>query len=148
MLTFIRYIQEHFTFACLDCVRYNDDFVKSSFSSIPGILLSFWPGWWKSFFVPRASLYRGSLNRSSTVIKITKQLVRLFCGLYTKEQELALSRLVHGLLCRRVRVRFPNVTPNPSFNFFPFLVALSSLKRSTDESRTQLFEGRLALTQG
>ena len=34
MLTFIRYIQKHFTFACLDCVRYNDDFVKSSFCSI------------------------------------------------------------------------------------------------------------------
>ena len=96
--------------------------------SVPYILLSFWPGWWKSFFIPRTSLYRGSLNRSSTVIKITKQLVRLFCGLYTKDQELALSRLVHGVLSRRVRVRFPNVTPNPSFIFFPFLVALSSFK--------------------
>ena len=97
-------------------------------------------------------LYRGSLNRSSTVIKITKQLVRLFCGLYTKEQELALSRLGHGLLCRRVRVRFPNVTPNPSFNFFPFLVALSGFKKPLNgalmESRAQLFEGRLALIEG
>ena len=37
MLTFIRYIEVCFTFAFLDCVRYNDryndDFVKSSFSS-------------------------------------------------------------------------------------------------------------------
>ena len=62
----------------------------------PGILLSFWPGWWKSFFIPRTSLYRGSLNRSSTVIKITKQLVRLFCGLYNMEQGLGLNRFVHS----------------------------------------------------
>ena len=34
MLTFIRYIEVYFTFAFLDCVRYNDDFVKSSFCSI------------------------------------------------------------------------------------------------------------------
>ena len=33
MLTFIRYIEVYFTFAFQDCVRYNDDFVKSSFSS-------------------------------------------------------------------------------------------------------------------
>jgi len=26
MLTFIRYIEVYFTFAFLDCVRYNDDF--------------------------------------------------------------------------------------------------------------------------
>ena len=34
MLTFIRYIEVYFTFAFLDCVRYNDDFVKSSFCAI------------------------------------------------------------------------------------------------------------------
>ena len=34
MLTFIRYIEVYFTFALVDCVRYNKDFVKSSFWSI------------------------------------------------------------------------------------------------------------------
>ena len=33
MLTFIRYIEEHFTFALVDCVHYNEDFVKSRFCS-------------------------------------------------------------------------------------------------------------------
>ena len=33
-LTFIRYIEVNFTFALLDCVRYNEDFVKSRFCSI------------------------------------------------------------------------------------------------------------------
>ena len=31
MLTFIRFIKVYFTIAHLDCVRYNDDFVKSRF---------------------------------------------------------------------------------------------------------------------
>ena len=31
MLTFIPYIEVYFTFAFLDCVRYNEDFVKSRF---------------------------------------------------------------------------------------------------------------------
>ncbi len=31
MLTFIRYIEVYFTFELLDCVRYNEDFVKSRF---------------------------------------------------------------------------------------------------------------------
>ena len=31
MLVFIRYIEVYFTFAFLDCVRYNEDFVKSRF---------------------------------------------------------------------------------------------------------------------
>ena len=34
MLTFIPYIEVYFTFTFLDCVRYNDDFGKSSFCSI------------------------------------------------------------------------------------------------------------------
>ena len=34
MLTFIRYVEVYFTCEFLDCVRYNDDFVKSSFCSI------------------------------------------------------------------------------------------------------------------
>ena len=32
--TFIRYIKVSFTFALVDCVRYNEDFVKSKFCSI------------------------------------------------------------------------------------------------------------------
>ena len=31
MLTFIRYIEVYFTFAFLDCARYNEDFVKLGF---------------------------------------------------------------------------------------------------------------------
>ena len=31
MLTFIRYIEVNFTFALVDCARYNEDFVKSRF---------------------------------------------------------------------------------------------------------------------
>ena len=31
MLTSFRYIEENFTFALVDCVRYNEDFVKSRF---------------------------------------------------------------------------------------------------------------------
>ena len=34
MLTFIRYFEVYFAFALVDCVRYNEDFVKSRFSSI------------------------------------------------------------------------------------------------------------------
>ena len=34
MLTFIRYIEVSFKFALVDCVRYNEDFVKSRFCSI------------------------------------------------------------------------------------------------------------------
>ena len=48
-LSFISYIEVYFTFALLDCVPYNEDFVKSRFSSlyrgsVPYILLQFWPG--------------------------------------------------------------------------------------------------------
>ena len=31
MVTFIRYIEANFTFGLVDCVRYNEDFVKSRF---------------------------------------------------------------------------------------------------------------------
>ena len=34
MLIFIRYIEVYFTFALVDSVRYNEDFVKSRFCSI------------------------------------------------------------------------------------------------------------------
>ena len=34
MLIFIRYIEVYFTFAFVDSVRYNEDFVKSRFCSI------------------------------------------------------------------------------------------------------------------
>ena len=34
MLTCIRYIEVNFTFARVDCVHYNEDFVKSRFCSI------------------------------------------------------------------------------------------------------------------
>ena len=48
-LTFISYIEVYFTFALLDCVHYNEDFVKSRFyslyrGSVPYILLQFGPG--------------------------------------------------------------------------------------------------------
>ena len=34
MLTCVRYIEVNFTFALVDCVRYNEDSVKSRFCSI------------------------------------------------------------------------------------------------------------------
>ena len=42
MLTFIRYIEVNFTFVLVDCVRYNEDFVKSRFCSIHifGVILA------------------------------------------------------------------------------------------------------------
>ena len=39
-----------------------------------------------------------------------------------------ISQLVRGLVCGRFRVRSPSATTNPSFDFFPFRVALSSFK--------------------
>ena len=38
MLTFIRYIEVHFNFALVDCVRYKEDFVKPRFCSSVHIL--------------------------------------------------------------------------------------------------------------
>ena len=59
MLAFIRYIEVHFTFGLLDCAPYNEDFVISRFCSIHfTVTLA---------VIPRTSLYRGSLNRGSTV---------------------------------------------------------------------------------
>ena len=34
MLTFIRYIEVYFIFVLVDCVRYNEDFIKSRLCSI------------------------------------------------------------------------------------------------------------------
>ena len=34
MVTFIRYMEVNFTFGLVDCVRYNEDFVKSRFCCI------------------------------------------------------------------------------------------------------------------
>ena len=60
MLTFIRYIEVCFTFAFLDCVRYNEDFVKSRFVISRYVLrLRFWI----VFVITRISLNRGSLYR-------------------------------------------------------------------------------------
>ena len=33
-MTFIRYIEANFTFGLVDCVRYNEDFVKSRFVTL------------------------------------------------------------------------------------------------------------------
>ena len=40
MFTFIRYIEVYFMIALLDCVRYNEDFVKSRFCSIHFTVIS------------------------------------------------------------------------------------------------------------
>ena len=42
MLAFIRYIEVYFTFAFLNCVRYNEDFVKSRFCSIHFTVILAW----------------------------------------------------------------------------------------------------------
>ena len=39
MLTFIRYIEVNFAFVLVDSVRYNEDFVKTRFSSIHVIVI-------------------------------------------------------------------------------------------------------------
>ena len=71
LLTFIRYIEVHFTFSFLDGVRYNENFVKSRFIisrffSIHFIVIL--AGLKKTFVIPRTWLQRGSLNRGSTVV--------------------------------------------------------------------------------
>ena len=59
ILTFIRYIELNFTFALLDCVRYNEDFVKSKFCSIHfSVILA---GLKKIVRYTEDSFYRGSL---------------------------------------------------------------------------------------
>ena len=45
-----------------------------------------------------------------------------FCIILTKDPH---SRLVRRLLCRRFRVRFPNVTSNRCFDIYSFRVALN-----------------------
>ena len=60
MLTFIPYIEVYFTFAFLDCVRYNEDFVKSRFCSLHFIAILAGQCR-KSFVVPRTSFCSGSL---------------------------------------------------------------------------------------
>ena len=68
MLTFVRYIEVYFTIALLDCVRYNEDFVKSRFCSIHFTVIL--AGLKKIVhYSPRTSLYRGSLNQGSTVVR-------------------------------------------------------------------------------
>ena len=42
---------------------------------------------------------------------------------------------------REVRVRFPSVTSNPSIDFFPFRVALSSVRLCTDGEEGRGKEG-------
>ena len=50
MLTFIRYIEVHFNFALVDCVRYKEDFVKPRFCCIHFIVI---------LAEENSSLYRG-----------------------------------------------------------------------------------------
>ena len=67
MLIIIRYIEVSFTFSLVDCVRYNEDFVKSRFCSIHFTVIL--AGLKKIVhYSPRTSLYRGSLNRGATII--------------------------------------------------------------------------------
>ena len=65
-LTFIRYIEVFFTFVCVDCVCYNEEFVKLRLVSIHFTVTLAGP---RKIVrsVPRTSLYRGSLNRGFTV---------------------------------------------------------------------------------
>ena len=75
MLTFIRYIEVNFTFALVDCARYNEDFVKSRFvksrfCSIHFIVIL--PGLKKIVRYTEDFVYKGSLNPGSTVIQVSK----------------------------------------------------------------------------
>ena len=54
MLTFIHYIEVNVTFVLVDCVHYNEGFVKSRFCSIHiTVILA---GLKKIFVIPRTSL--------------------------------------------------------------------------------------------
>ena len=67
IMTFIHYIGvDFYTFGPPDCVRFNEDFVISRLCFILFTVTN-WPGWKISFVIPRTWIYRGSLNRSSTV---------------------------------------------------------------------------------
>ena len=77
-MAFIRYIGVDFTFGLLDCVRYNEDFVISRFCSIHFTVTL--AGLKISFVIPRTSLYRGSLNRGSTVYTSSLKRVPLSGG--------------------------------------------------------------------
>ena len=72
MLTFIRYIEVYFTFGLLVCVRYKEVFVISRFviSRFCSIHFTVILAGLKKIVIPRTSLYRGSLNRGSTVTSL------------------------------------------------------------------------------
>ena len=57
-LTFIRYIEVFCTFACVDSVCYDEEFFKLRFVSIHFTV---------TLAGPKKFVYRGSLNRGSTV---------------------------------------------------------------------------------
>ena len=69
MLTFIRYIEVNVTFALaiVNCVRYNEDFVKSRFCSIHFTVILHGLKKIVRHNDLRPSLYRGSSNRGSTI---------------------------------------------------------------------------------
>ena len=71
MLAFIRYMELNFAFGLLDCARYNEDFVILRFiiSRFRSIHFTVTLARLKNIVrnIPRTSLYRGSLNRGSTV---------------------------------------------------------------------------------
>ena len=71
MLTFIRYIEVHFTRGLLDCARYNEDFVIPRFviSRFCSIHFTVTLAGLKNIvrYTEDFVMYRGSLNRSSTV---------------------------------------------------------------------------------
>ena len=71
VMTFIRYSGVHFTFGLLDCVHYNEDFVISRFVIARFCSIHFTVtlvGLKNILCYTEDSLYRGSLNRVSTVI--------------------------------------------------------------------------------
>ena len=65
MPTFIRYIEVYFTFALVDYVRYNEDFVKSRFYSVHFTVILAGLKKIVRYIIPRTSLYRSSLSRGS-----------------------------------------------------------------------------------
>ena len=76
-MTFIRYIEVDFTFGLLDCARYNEDFVISKFYSIHfTVNLAGLRNVIR--YIPRTSLHRDSLNRSSTVKHISVHFFFIF----------------------------------------------------------------------
>ena len=118
-------------FFLLSLLPFSFPFLASVFS-LTGHLLGFWNCRlrWKEVQVCSGTKFSFEFFGSTFhvfffLFLMPPWLIHAHSGLKRKDKR---SWLVCGLLCGRSQVWFPVVTSIPSFNFFPFHVALSSLK--------------------